>query len=357
MNKSKVIRVEPRGKELICLGIESTAHTFGVGIASTERKIIVDVNSKYAMPPGKGIHPREAAQHHCEVAPQVLEQALKQSKLSISDVDIIAFSAGPGLGPALRTGATVARALSAAFDKPLIPVHHAIGHIEIGALTTGAVDPLVVLVSGGHTTITAFGDGYWRVFGETEDITLGNLLDMFARRAGLSSPGGPVVEALAKKGRKYLTLPYVVKGNDVSYSGLLTAADRLLKSGAEVEDVCYSVQEVAFAMLAEAAERALAHTEKREVLVTGGVAVNERLQQMLRIVTEEHDARFFVVSRAHGGDCGAQIAWTGILAYQGGISVEVEKSFVKPRWRFDQVKIPWRQNGETKRDEASEVRS
>lgn len=341
-NRGREMHVKFKEKELICLGVESTAHTFGVGLASSKREIIADVNSRYVMPPGKGIHPREAAQHHCEVAPEVLAQALKQSKLRIDDVDIIAFSVGPGLGPALRTGATVARALSVAFDKPLVPVHHAIGHIEIASLTTGAVDPLVVLVSGGHTTISAFGDGYWRVFGETEDITLGNLLDMFARRASLSSPGGPVVEALAKKGGKYLDLPYVVKGNDVSYSGLLTAADKLLKSGAEVEDVCYSVQEVAFAMLAEAAERALAHTEKQEVLLTGGVAVNERLQQMIRIIAEEHDAKFFVVSRAHGGDCGAQIAWTGILAYQSGICVEVKKSFVKPRWRFDQVMIPWR---------------
>ena len=335
----------PKSKEerLICLGVESTARTFGVGVASSKGEILADVNSRYEMPLGKGIHPREAAQHHCEVAPKVLEQALKQSKLNVKDADAIAFSAGPGLGPALRTGATVARALSVAFDKPLVPVHHAIGHIEIAGLTTGAADPLVVLVSGGHTTISAFGDGYWRVFGETEDITLGNLFDMFARKAGLPSPGGPSIERLARKGGKYIGLPYVVKGNDVSYSGMLTAAEKMLKSVA-LEDLCYSVQEVAFAMLAEAVERALAHTEKREVLMTGGVAVNERLQQMIRIVAEEHDARFLVVSRAYGGDCGAQIAWTGILAYQSGMCVEVEKSYVKPRWRFDQVRIPWRRD-------------
>lgn len=329
-------------RKLICLGIESTAHTFGVGLASSDRKILVDVNSKYESPPGKGIHPREAAQHHCEAAPKVLEQALKQSKVRASDVDAIAFSAGPGLGPALRTGATVARALSLTFNKPLVPIHHAIGHIEIGCLTTGAVNPLVVLVSGGHTAITAYGDGYWRIFGETEDITLGNLLDVFAREAGLPSPGGPAVEKLAKTGKKYLGLPYVVKGNDVSYSGILTAASRMLKSGESQEDLCYSIQEVAFAMLAEATERALAHTERKEVLLAGGVAANGRLQQMIRIIAEEHDAKFFVVSRAYSGDCGAQIAWTGILAHQSGVCVEVEKSFVKPRWRLDQVNIPWR---------------
>lgn len=338
--------VSSKTKKLVCLGIESTAHTFGVSLASSNGEIIIDINSKYEMPPGKGIHPREAARHHCEVAPKVLEQALKQSNVRVGDIDAIAFSAGPGLGSSLRSGATVARALSIMFQKPLIHINHAIGHIEIACLTTGAVDPLVILVSGGHTTVSAFGDGYWRVFGETEDITLGNLLDVFAREAELSSPGGPAVEILAKRGKKYLGLPYVVKGNDVSYSGILTAATKMLKRGETLEDLCYSIQEVAFAMLAEAAERALAHTEKSEVLIAGGVAANKRLQQMIRIVAEEHDAKFFAVPKAYSGDCGAQIAWTGILAYRSGLYVDVAKSFVKPRWRFDKVKIPWRRGVE-----------
>ncbi len=331
-----------RVNNVVCLGIESTAHTFGVGLASSEGEIIADVNSKYEMPQGKGIHPREAAQHHCQVASKVLEQAFKQSKISVEDVDVITFSAGPGLGPPLRTGATVARALAIMFDKPLIPVHHAIGHIEIASLTTGAVDPLVILVSGGHTAITAYGDGYWRIFGETEDITLGNLLDIFAREAGLQSPGGPIVERLALKGERYVNLPYVVKGNDVSYSGILTSAIKMLKRGVALENLCYSIQEVSFAMLAEAAERALAHTEKKEVLLTGGVAANERLRQMISVIAEEHNAKFFVVPKAYSGDCGAQIAWTGLLAYKSGVRVEVEKSMVRPRWRIDLVKISWR---------------
>jgi len=333
---------------LMCLGIESTAHTFGVGVASSSGKIIANINSTYKPLPERGIHPREAAQHHCEAAPRILQQAIQEAKIGIEEIDIIAFSAGPGLGPALRTGATVARALATWLDKPLIPIHHAIGHIEIASLTTGARDPLVILVSGGHTTITAYGDGRWRVFGETEDITLGSLLEKFAREAKIQSPAGiflaPTIERLAKQGKKYLGLPYVVKGNDVSYSGLLTAALRKLKEGERLEDICYSVQEVSFAMLTEAAERALAHTEKEEILLTGGVAANERLQEMIRCIADEHGAQFFVVPKAYSGDCGAQIAWTGVLAYQNGIRVDVEKSLVKPRWRLDQVRIPWRRD-------------
>lgn len=329
-------------EDLVCLGIESTAHTFGIAIATSKGRILVNCNSTYTAPKGKGIHPREAAQHHSEVAPEILKQVIKQISIPLSDIDIIAFSAGPGLGPVLRTGATLARALALQLNKPLVPIHHAIGHIEIASLFTGAHDPLVQLVSGGHTSIIAFGKGYWRIYGETQDITLGNLLDVFARSAGLSFPGGRVIESLAKKGKQLIDLPYVVKGNDVSYSGLLTAAKHQFDKGAELEDLCYSLQEVAFAMLTEATERALAHTERSELLVTGGVAANKRLQSMLQEVCQEHGASLYIVPLKYSGDCGAQIAWTGILAYQNGLDVSVKDSIVKPKWRFDAVHIPWR---------------
>jgi len=327
---------------LICLGIESTAHTFGASVATSEGLVLADVNQVYKPPLGSGIHPREASRHHGEVAPEVIRRCLRDARVDLSQIDLIAFSAGPGLGPALRVGATIARALAVWLNKPLIPVHHAIGHVEIGALSSGARDPLVILVSGGHTAIIACADRRWRIFGETEDITLGNLLDMFARSSGLPSPGGPAVEELASKGGHFVPLPYVVKGNDVSYSGLLTAAEEKVKKGLPLPEICFSLQEVAFAMLAEASERALAHTEKREVLLTGGVAANRRLAEMIEIIAAEHEARFYVVERRYSGDCGAQIAWTGLLSFQGGVRVDVAESFVKPKWRLDTVGIPWR---------------
>lgn len=262
---------------MLCLGIESTAHTFGIAVASESGEILSDVRAVYKPPTGSGIHPREAAQHHVQIAPKILQEALRKASVRAEEVNAVAFSMGPGLGPVLRVGATVARALSLHLKKPLIPVHHAIGHIEIAALTTGLRDPLTVIVSGGHTAIVAFSNGYWRVFGETEDITLGNLLDALARKLGYPSPGGEKIEELAEKGSKYIDLPYTVKGNDVAYSGLLTAAVKKLKESAEVEDVCFSVQEIAFAMLVEATERSLAHLEKKELMLTGGVAANRRL--------------------------------------------------------------------------------
>lgn len=330
-------------KRLLCLGIESTAHTFGASVASSDGRVLADVNDVYKPPAGSGIHPREASRHHGEVAHDVIRRCLHEAKVGLREIDLVAFSAGPGLGPALRTGATVARALGVWLNKPLVPVHHAIGHVEIGALTSGAKDPLVILVSGGHTAIIAYAARRWRIFGETEDITLGNLLDMFARSSGLPSPGGPAVEELAEKGGRFVHLPYVVKGNDVSYSGLLTAAEEKVKRGVPLPEVCFSLQEVAFAMLAEASERALAHTEKGEVLLVGGVSANRRLREMIEIIASEHKARFSAVEKRYSGDCGAQIAWTGLLSFQSGVRVDVDESFVRPKWRLDTVGVSWRE--------------
>jgi len=326
----------------LILGIESTAHTFGASIATTEGQILSDVKQVYVPLAGRGIHPREAAQHHSSIAHVVIREALTDAKVNAKELDAVAVALGPGLGPSLRIGATLGRAIASKLRVPLIAVHHAIGHIEIGALTTHSRDPLVVLLSGGHTMIAAFASRRWRIYGETEDITVGNLLDMFGRSAGLPSPGGPEVERLAAKGKSFIELPYTVKGNDVSYSGLLTASTKLLQAGLPVEDLCFSVQEVSFSMLGEAVERSLAHTEKKEVLLVGGVASNSVLRNKLAFVAREHAAIFRAVDPRFAGDCGAQISWTGALAFAHHMFVDIGRSQVKPRWRVDEVDIPWR---------------
>jgi universal protein Kae1 len=332
-------------KERYCLGIESTADDFGVGIATFDGDILANESSSY-IPESGGIHPREAARHHAEMADQVLAQALEKANAKSGDLSVIAFAQGPGLGPCLRTGATVARALASYLNIPLVGVNHSVGHIEIGKLKTGAADPLTLYASGGNTLVTAYAGGRYRVFGETLDIALGNCLDVFAREAGLKPrkgvPLGASVEQLAAKGKVLVPLPYVVKGMDMSLSGLLTAAATALQKGNfSLEDVCFSLQENAFSMVTEVTERALAHTEKHDVLLTGGVAANKRLQAMLAIIAEEHDAKFSVVPQAFAADNGAMIAWTGVLAYTCGLTTSVEESFVKVRWRVDKVDVPW----------------
>ena len=328
-----------------CLGIESTADDFGVGITAFNGEVLANSTDGY-IPAEGGIHPREAARHHAELADKVLSQALTEADIKPQDLTVIAFAQGPGLGPCLRTGATVARALASYLKIPLVGVNHSVAHIEIGKLKTGTVDPVTLYVSGGNTMVTAFASGRYRVFGETLDIALGNCLDVFAREAGLKHrkgvPLGAAVEKLASEGKKLVSLPYVVKGMDLSLSGLLTAATALLHKGdCRLEDLCYSLQEHAFSMVTEVTERALAYTEKNEVLLTGGVAANKRLQTMLGIIAQDHDAHFSVVPLKFATDNGAMIAWTGVLAFTHGLVTPLDESFVKLRWRVDKVDVPW----------------
>jgi len=259
--------------------------------------------------------------------------------LGLEDIDIISYAAGPGLPPCLLIGANFAIELSKKHKKLLIPVNHCAAHLEIGKLMTGTKDPVFVYLSGGNTQIIAFAGGRYRIFGETEDAPLGNCLDVVAREMGFQMPGGPEIEKLAKKG-KYVELPYVVKGMDVSFSGIMTAAIKLLKKGIPKEDVAYSLQETCFAMLTEVTERALAHTGKEEVLLVGGVAANKRLQKMMQIMCEERGAKFYVVPKRYSGDNGVMIAWAGLLAYRSGWKPDF-KDKIRPKWRIDEVEITW----------------
>jgi N6-L-threonylcarbamoyladenine synthase len=326
---------------MMCLGIESTAHTFGASVVTDDGTIITNVNSTYRPPPGIGIHPRKASEHHAEVADVVVGKAISSPNGGQLDPDIIAYAAGPGLGPCLRIGATVARALASFLEKPLVPVHHGVAHLDIAMSLGRAHDPLAILVSGGHTAMLVHLNSRWRIYGETQDITLGNVLDMFGREAKLPPPGGRSVEELARKGHRLLDLPYTVKGNDVAYSGLLTAAVNLFHQGAEIEDLCFSLQEIAFSMLSEAVERSLVQTRRDEIVVAGGVAANSRLKEMLESVAKDHNASFYQVPVEYSGDCGAQIACSGSLAFKHGIKVSNGDSQVIPRWRMDEVDVPW----------------
>ena len=324
------------------LGIESTAHTFSCAVIEKngkKGKILSDVRKIYRPDSGKGIHPREASRHHIEQSSLVLSDCLKEANISIKDLDIVSYSAGPGLGPCLRVGAVVARSLSSFYNIPIYPVNHAIGHIELGKLLTGASNPLVLLVSGGHTMLLAFLHKQWRVFGETLDITLGQLLDQFGRSIGFASPCGRNIEELASTSSNYVALPYSVKGNDVSFSGLLSATKTVAKKSKT--DACYSLQETAFAMISEAVERALSFTQKRELMIVGGVAANKRLSEMLKDVCKRHNCKFFVVPINYAGDCGSQICWTGLLESKVKSGSSLKDTFVTQSWRLDTVKIDY----------------
>ncbi|HXW37754.1 MAG TPA: KEOPS complex N(6)-L-threonylcarbamoyladenine synthase Kae1 [Nitrososphaerales archaeon] len=324
------------------IGIESTAHTFSSSIVASDGEILSNSKEVYKPPAGSGIHPFEASQSHRDSAARVVAQSLEEAGVAGTELSAVSYAMGPGLGPCLRVGALVARTLAAKYSIPLVPVNHAVGHIELGCLLTGTVDPLVLLVSGGHSLIVVYAAKRWRILGETLDLTLGQLLDQFGRHAGLASPCGAKVEVAASKSRNYQELPYTVKGNDVSFSGLLTSAKRMLDGRVPFEDVCFSLQETAFAMMVEVTERALAFTQKREVMVVGGVSANRRLSSMITEMSGRHGSEFSSVPLSYSGDCGAQIAWTGMLADSAGVKVPVESAGVRQSWRLDTAEIPWR---------------
>ncbi|MFO8133823.1 MAG: bifunctional N(6)-L-threonylcarbamoyladenine synthase/serine/threonine protein kinase [Thermoplasmatota archaeon] len=325
---------------MIALGIEGTAHTVGVGIVQDEPPRVLSNEMRMYRPAAGGIHPRDAANHHAAVLVDAVEDALDAARVDVDAVDLVGFSMGPGLGPCLRTAATAARSLALHLDVPLLGVNHCIAHLEVGRAMTDAEDPVLLYVSGGNTQVIAFLNGRYRVFGETLDIGIGNCLDKFGRELDMAFPAGPRVEKLARRGERYLELPYSVKGMDVSFSGILTAALALVDGN--VADVCYSLQETCFAMLTEVTERAMAHTGKDEVLLGGGVASNHRLQDMVTEMAVAREGSCHVPRGDLLVDNGAMIAWTALLMHRAGVQMDVADTSVRQRYRTDEVDVVWR---------------
>lgn len=325
---------------MIVLGIESTAHTFGVGILNDRGEILANVKHAYTTEKG-GIHPVKAAEHHITHAFSLVKTALRRAHLSMDAVDVIAFSQAPGLGPTLKIGHTMACILALKHTLPLVGVHHCIAHLEIGRLRSGYDDPILLYTSGVNTQLITFQGGTYRTIGETLDMGIGNLLDKFARDLNLGFPGGPHIERLAKQSTQLIELPYTIKGMDVSYGGLYTHVRRLIGRHAK-ESLCYSLQEYAFAVLIEATERALAQSQKTALVLGGGVACNTRLQEMARIMCQERGAQFSCPRNELLVDNGAMIAWLGVLMAKKRIFVDPNTSRVDPYVRTDEVPACWR---------------
>lgn len=424
---------------MITLGIESTAHTFGISLlkcsgTGKNYKFLCNIKDTYTTESG-GIIPTAAANHHEKIADELLQKALNQANIKLQDINLISYSQAPGLAPCLHVGKNFSERLSKKLNIPFVGVNHCVAHLEIGKLVTKAKNPVLLYVSGANTQVIAYEAGKYRVFGETLDMGTGNFIDTFAREIGLGFPGGPKIAELAYKGKNYIELPYTVKGMDIALSGILTnlrqkiaRADafdinkiinkkdfdddkkqdgdlvnnkdllekkipahscsqidnKLLKKKIQddngngedlkltdkenlvnvnepvnytVEDLCYSMQETVFAMLVETAERALAHTGKKELLLGGGVACNKRLQEMCKIMcgertfssstdssqsrTKERGAKFFVPENNLLVDNGAMIAFLGEIMFKSGIKNKADEVDIKPRERTDQVNVCW----------------
>lgn len=336
------------------LGLEGSANKIGVAVVTPEGKILSNVRETYVPPTGHGFLPKETALHHQKHVVPLIVKALKEARVNPDDLECIGYTKGPGMGAPLRSVAVAARTVSLLWKVPLVPVNHCVAHIEMGRLVTGSQNPVVLYVSGGNTQVIAYAHKRYRIFGETIDIAVGNCLDRFARIVGLPnhpSPGYNIEQAAKKNGlenRKFMELPYVVKGMDVSFSGLLsfieTEARKVLNDGTySVEDLCFSLQETVFAMLVEVTERAMAHCCQSDVLVVGGVGCNIRLQEMLQEMATERGGRAFCTDERFCIDNGAMVGWTASLMHRaGGADVSVQKATCTQRYRTDDVMVNWR---------------
>ncbi|KAG8219909.1 peptidase M22 glycoprotease, partial [Butyriboletus roseoflavus] len=344
---------DPTDRPYLALGLEGSANKLGAGIikhrVDGSTKILANIRHTYITPPGEGFLPRDTAQHHREWALEVIKSAIESANISMQDLDCICYTKGPGMGAPLQSVALVARTLSLLFNKPLVAVNHCVGHIEMGRAITRAQDPVVLYVSGGNTQVIAYSQQRYRIFGETLDIAVGNCLDRFARIINLSNDPSPGynIEQEAKKGKRLVPLPYTTKGMDISLSGILTSVEaytvdkRFRSSGTLDEseddiitpaDLCFSLQETVFAMLVEITERAMAHVVSGEVLIVGGVGCNERLQEMMRIMGKERDARVFATDERFCIDNGIMIAQAGLLSYRMGDQVPLSQSTCTQRY-------------------------
>ncbi|GGN12687.1 bifunctional N(6)-L-threonylcarbamoyladenine synthase/serine/threonine protein kinase [Halarchaeum nitratireducens] len=323
------------------VGIEGTAWCASAAVFDTERDR-VRIESDAYEPESGGIHPREAAEHMREAIPAVIETALEDAE---GPIDAVAFARGPGIGPCLRIVGSAARALAQGLDVPLVGVNHMVAHLEIGRHRSGFESPVCLNASGANAHVLGYHNGRYRVLGETMDTGVGNALDKFTRHVGWSHPGGPKVEDHAKRG-EYVPFPYVVKGMDFSFSGIMSAAKDAYDDGTPVEDVCRGLEETVFGMLTEVAERALSLTGRDELVLGGGVGQNARLRGMLAAMCEQRGAGFYAPEPRFLRDNAGMIAVLGAKMYRAGDTLDVAESAIDPDYRPDEVAVTWRDDAE-----------
>jgi N6-L-threonylcarbamoyladenine synthase len=347
---------------MIALGLEGSANKLGVGLIlhpaeGGPAQILSNIRHTFVSPPGEGFLPKDTAKHHRSWVIRLVKQAMNQAGVSVTDIDCICYTKGPGMGAPLQSVAIAARTLSLLWNKKLVGVNHCVGHIEMGREITGATNPVVLYVSGGNTQVIAYSTQRYRIFGETLDIAVGNCLDRFARTLNISNDPAPGynIEQLAKNGKVLLDLPYAVKGMDCSFSGILARVDELaaqMKRGelkdpatgnsVTPEDLCFSLQETVFAMLVEITERAMAHVGSNQVLIVGGVGCNERVQEMMGIMAKDRGGSVYATDERFCIDNGIMIAHAGLLAYRTGFETPLEDSTCTQRFRTDDVWVQWR---------------
>ena len=341
----------------ITLGIESSCDETGLALYQTGQGLLahalytqVAMHNEYG-----GVVPELASRDHVRRVIPLLRQIVREADVPLDQINVIAYTQGPGLGGALLVGASIANALAYALDIPTIGIHHLEGHLLSPLLSDPAPEfPFVaLLVSGGHTQLMRVdGVGQYTLLGETVDDAAGEAFDKSAKLLGLGYPGGPALAKLAASGRPglyKLPRPMLHSGNlDFSFSGLKTAVLTLVKQSVNDEnilneqtraDIAYAVQEAIVDVLAHKAHAALAQTGLNQLVVAGGVGANQLLRSHLTESIGNRGGKVFYPDLEFCTDNGAMIAYAGALRFAQQQGKKDYRFDVKPRWNLAEIFI------------------
>jgi len=319
-------------KDYYILGIESSCDEMSASIiknGTEEIKTVVlsqmDIHKKYG-----GVVPEIASRCHIESATMVLEELFQDININMEDIDGIAVTYGPGLVGSLLIGLEIAKTLSFVYNKPLIPVHHIVGHIYANSLVNELKFPLIALVvSGGHTDLIYMEDHFnFKKIGGTLDDAVGECYDKVARVIGLEYPGGPLLDKLASTGKDIYKLPKPLNDNsyDFSFSGIKTAVINLVHNEQQkdnkinVEDIATSFQETIIDILTKKTFRALKEYKVNNLIVCGGVAANSGLRDRLEVLSKDNNINLSIPPIKYCTDNAAMIAAAGYYALKKDIT-------------------------------------
>lgn len=334
---------------MIVLGIETSCDETGVALYDTARGLLahtlysqVKLHADYG-----GVVPELASRDHVRKLVPLVHECLAQAGLTISDLDGVAYTAGPGLVGALLVGAALGRALAFALEVPAIAVHHMEGHLLAPLLEADAPQPpfVALLVSGGHSQLVdvrAIGD--YQVLGETLDDAAGEAFDKTAKLMGLPYPGGPHLARLAQQGRPgayEFSRPMTDRpGLEFSFSGLKTQVLLAWQQSDQSEqtraDIARGFEEAVTETLAIKCERALKQTGRRALVVAGGVGANRRLRERLADLAQRRGVKVCFPRLEFCTDNGAMIAFAGALRLAAGQGDDAAIQ-VRPRWDMAQL--------------------
>ena len=316
-------------KDIVILGIETSCDETSASVVVNGRNVHsnvissqIDIHKEYG-----GVVPEIASRKHVELINYVINDALAEAGVVLSDIDAVAVTHGPGLIGALLVGLSAAKGIAFASGKPLIGVHHIEGHISANYITHKEIKPpfMSLVVSGGHSHIIKVGDyGKHEVLGQTRDDAAGEAFDKISRALGLGYPGGPAVDKQARLGEPYsIKLPKTKfkDSYDFSFSGLKTAVLNYMNNQIQkdmeinIPDVCASFQQAVVDILVENTIEATLRSNLEAVCIAGGVAANSCLRQTLETRCHEVGWGFYCPDMILCTDNAAMIASAGYYRY------------------------------------------